>query len=89
MQAALLPGQSAADRPGVVARVFRARLLEIIAFFKNDFSGRRRCIIRAIECQMRGLPHAHIALAVDNPPCSADEIDELISCEVPATPGPL
>eukprot|EP00959_Pyramimonas_sp_CCMP1952_P234216 4894021-Pyramimonas_sp.AAC.1 len=63
MQAALLPGQSAADRPDVVVRVFRDRLLEMIAFLKNDFSGRRRRIVHAIECQMRGLPPAHIALA--------------------------
>eukprot|EP00959_Pyramimonas_sp_CCMP1952_P045231 944619-Pyramimonas_sp.AAC.1 len=89
IQAALLPGQSAADRPDVVVRVFHARLLDMIAFLKTDFCGRRRCIIRVIEYQMRGLPHAHIALAVENPPSSAEEIDALISCEVPAEPGPL
>ena len=80
----LRPGQTAADRPDIVVRVFHARLEQLTAFLKRHFCGNRVYMIKAIEYQRRGLPHAHIALAVENPPQTPEAIDAIISCELPA-----
>ena len=89
IQAALLPGQTAADRPDVVVRVFHERLEKMMAFLRDGFCGKRRYVVRVIEYQRRGLPHAHVALACDTPPLTPEAVDAIISCEVPQAPGPL
>lgn len=85
IQAALRPGH----RPDITMRVFHERFASMVAFLKRDFAGQLRYLTRVIEYQRRGLPHAHIALAVDEPPCTSEEIDKIISCEVPREDGYL
>ena len=52
IQAALGPGQTAADRPDIVVRVFHAKLEKMMRYLRSDFCGKRRYFIRVIECQM-------------------------------------
>ena len=87
--ASLGAGQTAADRPDIVVRVFHERLERLMVHLRKDFYGKRRYIIRVIEYQRRWLPHVHIALACEEVPLTPEAVDAIISCEVPAEPGPL
>lgn len=63
----LLPGQTAADRPDLVARVFKIKkdaLLKLIT--KNGIFGKCVAHIYVIEFQKRGLPHAHFLIFLDH-----------------------
>ena len=73
IQEALLPGQSAFDRPDVVCRVFKHRLAALLANLRVDkyFKGRVIYEISVIEYQHRGLPHAHIVIKLDGVPMAA------------------
>lgn len=59
----LKPGQSASDIHTIVCRVFKACLENAIAKMKLRF-GAIVYMVRVIEFQQRGLPHAHIVLKV-------------------------
>jgi len=74
----LLPGQTAADRPDLVPRVFKldALLTDLWATVFSDTCGREFtwCVylsiephVEQVEWQKRGLPHAHILLILDEP----------------------
>ena len=53
-------GQSAVNRPDIVARVFQMKLKEILKdILKNGVFGRVAAHLAVIEFQKRGLPHAH------------------------------
>ena len=90
---ALLPGQSAGERPDLVARVFALKLLA----FKRDLSngtfwgGRKQVYaMQVIEFQKRGLPHAHIALRISGQqPSVPDAIDSVISATMPPAHKPV
>ena len=84
----LLPGQTAADRPDVVVRVFHAKLEVAMEYLKSKFCGKLKYYIKVIEYQRRGLPHAHIVLCAESPPATPSEVDEFISCELPSG-GPV
>ncbi|TFY55103.1 hypothetical protein EVG20_g9444 [Dentipellis fragilis] len=59
----LLPGQTAADRPDLVARVFAMYKKAIIDdLYKKGIFGRAVAHIHCIEFQKRGLPHMHLLL---------------------------
>ena len=45
--------------------------------------GQKIYLLHVVEFQKRGLPHAHLALRVEPQPSTTDEIDEVISAEVP------
>lgn len=84
----LRPGQTANDRPDLVVRVYQQYLS---AFMKDiaDTMGPILYHIRINEFQQRGLPHSHIAVAVKNVPRTPAEIDDVLSAELPRSPGPL
>lgn len=63
IESMLRPGQSAADVPIVVARAFKARLDHALKLINTKF-GRLVYIVRVIEFQKRGFPHAHIIAKV-------------------------
>ena len=86
---ALQPGQNAADRPDISVRVSHARLERMVAFLRNRFCGMWKYTLHVMECQSRGLPHAHIVLAAESAPQTPDAVDLLISCELPSEDGPL
>ncbi|XP_024990536.1 uncharacterized protein LOC112524820 [Cynara cardunculus var. scolymus] len=59
----LLPGQTAQDRPDLVARIFRAKLEDLKnQLFKKHILGEVRAYVYVIEFQKRGLPYAHILM---------------------------
>src|SRR5579859_871153 len=83
---ALLPGQTAQDRPDLVARVFRLKLRTLINLIteKNVF-GRPVAHVYVVEFQKRGLPHAHILVILQpsDKPRSAMDYDRIVSAELP------
>ena len=56
----LLPGQTAADRPDLVARVFNLKLKILMDNLKKGMLGESIAFCSTIEFQKRGLPHVHI-----------------------------
>jgi hypothetical protein len=102
IKSVLRPGQSAADRPDVVVRVFRQKLASFIRtlriMFPVNLCSANRIelimeqiengyIIKVVEFQKRGTPHAHLILAV-RPHVPFQAIDDCISAEMPRQPGP-
>jgi hypothetical protein len=61
----LLPSQQPADRPDIVARVFRLKLLELLTDLKNGLFGPYAGHVYTIEYQKRGLPHYHLLLFLE------------------------
>ena len=51
---ALLPGQTPADRPDILARVFHQKLQKLLADIKNGAFGRVIGFLSVIEFQKRG-----------------------------------
>ena len=59
---ALLPTQTAADRPDIISRVFKIKLhslLEDLYYSKQPLLGKMIGLINVIEWQKRGPPHAY------------------------------
>ena len=82
----LADGQRAEHRPDIVARVFKHHLKELL----HDITGKHVlgipvAYIYVIEFQKRGLPHAHmlIMLANGSKLNTSDDIDTVISAEIP------
>ncbi|GKB05982.1 putative DNA helicase, partial [Tanacetum coccineum] len=82
-----IPGQPTCDRPDTIARVFKMKLNDLMDDIKkgNHF-GRVKAVIYTIEFQKRGLPHCHalIFLHEHDKISSTDEIDHVISAELPS-----
>ena len=82
----LLPGQTASDRPDLVARVFKMKLEAIKKdIFEDGVLGKTVAYVYVIEYQKRGLPHAHFLIHfADGYKLHASfDIDSLISAEIP------
>jgi hypothetical protein len=82
----LFPGQSADDRPDLVARVFRLKLKSVTDDIqKKQVLGKAIAYLHVIEFQKRGLPHAHILiwLALEDKPKTPADYDAYISAEIP------
>ena len=82
----LLPGQIASDRPDLISRVFQHKLHELKDdLMKRDLLGKVVAQVHVIEFQKRGLPHAHmlIWLHSDDKLRTPDDIDQMISAEIP------
>ena len=70
----LLPGQSAFDRPDIVILVFHERLATLMSNLRNNKYFREDVVydLRSIEYQHRGMPHAHIVIALKDVPTNDD-----------------
>jgi hypothetical protein len=85
----LYPGQTAADRPDLVARVFhmKAKMLrdELI---RDGIFGQALARVWCIEYQKRGLPHMHLLLFLKNRQSylQPEIIDQIICAEIPTDP---
>lgn len=82
----LLPGQSAIDRPDLVARVFHLKQKELLDEIKHkNIFGRFLGCVWTIEYQKRGLPHMHLLLFLHSEDrfLTATHINEIISAEIP------
>lgn len=63
---ALLPGQTAAERPDLVSRVFNLKFRAFCKdLFKNGLLGNVVAHVFVVEFQKRGLPHAHLLATFD------------------------
>ncbi|XP_058808470.1 uncharacterized protein LOC131674040 [Phymastichus coffea] len=82
----LLPGQQAADRPDLVARVFdlkKDHLLHVVT--KENFFGKVSSYVYVIEFQKRELPHMHLLITLEQgfKITTPDIVDKFISAEIP------
>ena len=75
---------TASDRPDVVVATFKLHLDALKKDLKDMF-GKQLANIHVIEYQKRGLPHAHILiwLVSDAKVRTVEELDSLISAEIP------
>jgi hypothetical protein len=86
IQAELILGQTATDRPDLVTRVFRMKLLVLMKdLMKDEVFGLTVAQIHVIEFQKRGLPHAHILIILkpEFQPTTPAQIDMAILAELP------
>ncbi|KAH1137286.1 hypothetical protein GYH30_027321, partial [Glycine max] len=77
----------AADRPDIISRVFKLKYEQMLMdLTKNHMLGKVIAYMYTIEFQKRGLPHVHLLLFLhlDNKYPSSDEIDQIISAEIPS-----
>jgi len=82
----LLPGQTAIDRPALVARVFHLKQKALLNEVKKDNIFAEFCgCVWTIEYQKRGLPHMHLLLFLktDEQFLTPENIDRIISAELP------
>ena len=86
VQDALLPGQTAGDRPDIVTRVFNLKLKQLMQNLTTEgVLGHVVGYMYVIEIQKRGRPHAHILIifADDDKLKAPDDYDDLICAEIP------
>lgn len=86
IQSALLPGQTADDRPDIVARVFRQKMKALLDdLMQHGVLGRPVAHCWTVEFQKRGLPHVHILLilAPEHKLQTPDDYDHVVCAELP------
>ncbi|KAL5163192.1 ATP-dependent DNA helicase PIF1 [Glycine soja] len=78
----------ATDRPDLISRVFRLKYEQMLFdLTKKHLLGKLTITdMHTIEFQKRGLPHVHLLLFLhpDNKYPSSDDIDQIISAEIPS-----
>ncbi|XP_021719151.1 uncharacterized protein LOC110686855 isoform X2 [Chenopodium quinoa] len=91
IKAELSPGEAAQDRPDLVARIFRAKLIALRKkVMKEKIFGKVAAMIYVVEFQKRGLPHAHFLLILQpqyKMKCPAD-YDKFVCAEIPPVNQP-
>jgi hypothetical protein len=88
----LARGQTGRDRPDAQNRVFYVKLQHLFFLLQmKEVFGKVRAICHTIEFQKRGLPHAHILVILDRAakPTETEQIDRMISAEIPTKEDPL
>ena len=86
IQDALLPGQSAQDRPDLISCVFYQKHKDLMhLILKKHIFGKVIGHVYVIEFQKRGLPHSHILLILDSQhkPTNIGDYDKLVCAELP------
>ena len=82
-------GQTAQDRPDLVARVFKQKKDQLMHdLISGEILGKVVAHMHMIEFQKRGLPHNHILiiLANDDRSMIANEVDWVVFAELPLDP---
>ncbi|XP_071739204.1 uncharacterized protein [Rutidosis leptorrhynchoides] len=82
-----IDGQKSADRPDIVARVFKMKLDDLMAdIMKKQIFGTCQAGIHIIEFQKRGLPHVHMLIwLISAHKCKTPAaIDDVITAEIPS-----
>ncbi len=83
---ALLPGQSACDRPDIVARVFHLKLAALLNdIMKKDLFGEVLGHVYTVKYQKWGLPHIHLIVFLHPAVClsTPEQIDQFLLTEFP------
>jgi hypothetical protein len=90
----VLEGQTAFDRPDITVPVFHAKIAALINNLKYQKYSKEEFVyemMRSIEYQYRGMPHAHIVMQLKDVPHNANGfiesswIDANLSTEMPIT----
>jgi hypothetical protein len=82
----LYPGQTARDRPDLVARIFNLKVQELLNELMNKhILGHVAVVCYTIEFQKRGLPHMHMLLIMKEQSRVriAEDVDQFIYAEIP------
>ena len=90
IQRELRKGESAKDRPDIVARVFKQKKDQLMRDIRvGQVLGKVPAMLWVIEFQKRGLPHAHllVILSQDDRITSSTDIDNVISAQLPPDPA--
>ena len=85
----LKQGQTAQDRPDLVARVFKQKKDQLMNdLIVGEVLGKVVAHMHVIEFQKRGLPHAHILLilAAQDRKFTQDLVDSIVVAELPPKP---
>ncbi|XP_050212521.1 uncharacterized protein LOC126664257 [Mercurialis annua] len=83
---AVMDGQTAENRPDIVARVFKFKVDMLSKYIKNGkYFGPISAFLYTVEFQIRGLPRIHclIWLATSQKPLTIAQIDNFICAELP------
>ena len=86
IKAELIQGQSAQDRPDIVARVFKLKKDQLMQDIKTGgVLGKVVAHMHVVEFQKRGLPHIHILviLADNDRNITPEMIDSIVVAEIP------
>ncbi|XP_074299755.1 uncharacterized protein LOC141630914 [Silene latifolia] len=87
----LAPGEEAHNRPDLVARVFRAKLLALKKqIVEKHIFGEVAAYVYVVEFQKRGLPHVHFLIILKDGyrlKCPAD-FDKFVCAEIPSMANP-
>ena len=86
IQDQLNPGETALDRPDLVARVFKLKKQQLIRDLGTEMIfGGLLARTHSIEFQKRGFPHAHIIIWLkrEDSHLTPEEIDKIICAEIP------
>ncbi|XP_074368364.1 uncharacterized protein LOC141708569 [Apium graveolens] len=81
-----LPGSDVCNAPDVVSRVFKLKLEQLMDLIKKkNYFGKCIGIMHVKEFQKRGLPHCHMLIWLHpyDKPKNTDQIDSLVSAEIP------
>ena len=80
----LKPRQKSFDRPDLLVRVFKQKLVKLMKILKDGAFGSLQAWVYSIEFQKRGLPHAHILLWLPKDHAiRPDQIDNAVVAEIP------
>ncbi len=85
----LMPGQTAQDRPDIVARVFKQKMNQLMRDLINaQVLGKVVAFLWTVEFQKRGLPHIHILLILADHDrlITPNFVDNVVSAEIPPRP---
>jgi hypothetical protein len=82
---ALLPGQTAPNRPDLIVHVFNMYKTSLIDdLTKTHISGLTDAYVYTIEFQKRGLPHMHLlSLSPNFRPTTAEQVDTIFRATWP------
>ena len=92
IKAQLREGQSAQDRPDIVARVFKQKKDQLMQdLISGEALGKVVAHMHVVEFQKRGLPHAHILiiLADADRALTAELVDSIVVAELPPSPDDI
>lgn len=81
----ILPGQTVADQPDLVAQVFHAKQQALLKKIHDGYFGAVAGMVYTIEYQKCGLPHMHMLIFLEDQDkiCIVEQIDALIFAQVP------